>query len=85
MSKKKRYIRKSADGRFFLCIENEREEIDLDKKTKLWLSSDYLFSESARYDIEKTKKILKNMLQWNESKEKFEECQKIKELINKLP
>lgn len=83
MPKRKRYIKKSADGRFFLCIENEREEIDLDKKTKLWTSSDYLFNESIRHNIQKTKKLLKQMLSWNEEKENFENCQKIKEFINK--
>lgn len=84
MSKKKRYIKKSADGRFFLCIEDESDQIDLNKKTKLWISSDYLFNESIKHDIEKTKKLLKQMLSWNEEKENFEDCQKIKEFINKI-
>lgn len=84
MSKKKRYIKKSTDGRFFLCIEDESDQIDLNKKTKLWISSDYLFNESIKHDIEKTKKLLKQMLSWNEEKENFEDCQKIKEFINKI-
>ena len=44
----KRYIKKSADGRFFLYIEKPEYSIDPDKKTKLWLSSDYLLKESLR-------------------------------------
>lgn len=84
MYKKRKYIKKSADGRFFLCTEDEKEKIDLDKKTKLWISSEYLFIESIKQDIEKTKRILKKMLYWNESMERFEECEKIKQLINKV-
>jgi hypothetical protein len=83
--RKRKYIKKSQDGRYFLIIENVYEDIDIERKTKLWTSSDYLFSESLKEGNEKTKKILEEMIYWNEKKERYEDCQKLKEFIKKIP
>lgn len=83
--RKRKYIKKSQDGRYFLVIENVHEDIDIERKTKLWTSSDYLFNESLKEGNEKTKKILEEMIQWNENKERYEDCQKLKEFIKRIP
>ena len=77
MGKGRRYIKKSADGRFFLHIEKPEYQIDLDKKTKLWTSSDYLFSEALKEDLENTKNTLDVLIRWNEIQQNFEAAKKI--------
>lgn len=81
---KRKYIKRYPDGRYFLVIENTNDPIDIEKRTKLWTSSDYLFSESIKQNPEKTKEILEEMILWNEKKEKYEVCQKLKEFIKKI-
>lgn len=83
--RKRKYIKKSQDGRYFLIVENIYEDIDIERKTKLWTSSDYLFNESLKEGTEKTKKLLEDMIYWNEKKERYEDCQKLKEFIKKIP
>ena len=58
MGKGKRYIKKSADGRFFLHIEAPEYSIDPEKKSKLWLSSPYLLEESLKQDPKNTEQTL---------------------------
>jgi len=82
---KRRFIRRGNDGRYFLIIENFPEEIDIDKKTKLWISSEYLFLESIKDNPKKTEEILSELIKWNLKKENYENCQKLKELFKKLP
>lgn len=80
MRKGRKYVKKSADGRFFLHIEKPEYQIDLDNKTKLWCSSNYLFSESFNEDSENTKNTLDLLIRWNESQQNFEACNKLLEL-----
>jgi hypothetical protein len=81
MGKGKKYIKKSADGRFFWHIENPRfDPIDIDKKTKLWLSSDYLFSERVKENPTDAYNELKNLIDLNKEKENYEECSSLIDL-----
>jgi hypothetical protein len=83
MGKPRKYIKKSADGRFFLCIDRPVfPKIDLDKKTRLWVSSSYLFEESFNQDPASTKEELQKMMEWNEINQNYEFCKKIMELQN---
>jgi hypothetical protein len=84
MEKGKRYIKKSADGRFFLYIEKPVYSIDPDKKTKLWLSSPYLLEESLSEDKDKTIKILDYLIEWNETNQNFESCSRLLYLRNNI-
>ena len=77
MGKGRRYIKKSSDGRFFLHIEKPEYQIDLDKKTKLWTSSDYLFLEALKEDSENARNTLDVLIGWNESQQNFEACNKL--------
>jgi hypothetical protein len=82
---KKKYIKRGKDGRYYLIIQNVHEEIDVEKKTKLWISSDYLFLESIKENPKKTEEILSELIKWNVKNENYENCQKLKELFKKLP
>lgn len=84
MEKGRRYIKKSADGRFFLYIEKPEYSIDPEKKTKLWLSSPYLIEESLKEDPDKTLKILDYLIEWNEINQNFESCSKLLSLRNNI-
>jgi len=77
MERGRKYIKKSADGRFFLHIVKPEYNIDLDRKTKLWTSSDYLFLEAIKDDLEGTKNKLDLLIKWNESQQNFEACNKL--------
>lgn len=84
MGKSKKYIKKSADGRFFLFIDKEEYNIDPEKKTKLWISSEYLFEESIKDNKELTIDTLNFLISWNEEKENFEYCIKLLEYLKKI-
>jgi len=84
MGKGKRYIKKSADGRFFLHIEEPEYSIDPDKKSKLWLSSPYLLEESLKQDPEVTNKVLNYLIKWNEINQNFETCSRLLLLKNDI-
>lgn len=84
MEKKRRYIKKSADGRFFLCIQNPEYSIDPLKKTKLWLSCGYLFEESLKDDRQKTIEILNHLIEWNKAEQNFEACSQLLLLRNSI-
>jgi hypothetical protein len=84
MEKKRKYIKKSANGIFFLCIETPEYLIDPGKKTKLWLSSSYLIEESLRDDVNKTIEILNYLIEWNKSIENFEACSRLLHLRNSI-
>jgi len=84
MGKGKRYIKKSADGRFFLCIEEPQYSIDAEKKAMLWLASPYLLEESLKQDPEKTKDTLNHLIRINEKNQNFEICSKLLDLKNNL-
>jgi len=84
MGKSKKYIKKSADGRFFLFVDKEEYNIDPEKKTKLWISSEYLFEESIKDNKELTIDTLNFLISWNEEKENFEYCIKLLEYLKKI-
>jgi hypothetical protein len=83
-NKKLRYRGISKDGKFLL-FETQQPQIteDLDKRTKLWLSSDYLFKESLFKDARETKKIISFLLEWNVNQETYENCEKLLVLLKK--
>jgi hypothetical protein len=84
MDKGKKYIKKSPEGRFFLYTRNsEYSSIDLDKKTKLWLSTDYLLKESIKDNPIYTLNQIEEMIQWNLENENYKECAKLQNLKNK--
>jgi hypothetical protein len=84
MGKGKRYIKKSADGRFFLHIEEPEYSIDPEKKSKLWLSSPYLLEESLKQNPDNTKQTLDYLIKWNEVNQNFELCSKLLHLKNNI-
>ena len=84
MGKSKKYIKKSADGRFFLFVEKPDYKIDQERKTKLWISSDYLFNESVKENKVGTLQIIDNLISWNETAENFESCSRLLELRRKI-
>jgi len=84
MGKGRRYIKKSANGRFFLHIEEPEYSIDPEKKSKLWLCSPYLLDESLKEDPEKTIKTLDYLIKWNEINNNFEFCSKLLCLKNNI-
>lgn len=84
MGKSKKYIKKSADGRFFLFVDKEEYNIDPERKTKLWISSEYLFEESIKDNKELTIDTLNFLISWNEEKENFEYCIKLLEYLKKI-
>jgi hypothetical protein len=84
MGKVKRYIKKSADGRFFLHIDEPEYSIDPDKKSKLWLSSPYLLEESLKQDLGVTTKLLDYLIKWNEINQNFETCSRLLVLKNAI-
>jgi hypothetical protein len=78
MGKGKRYIKKSADGRFFLFIEKPTyPPIDIEKKTKLWLSSEYLLVESIKENHNLALEQMDDMIEWNRRNEKYEICSRL--------
>jgi|688.fasta_scaffold1202535_1 hypothetical protein len=78
MSNRKRYLRKSADGRFFLHIEKPTySPISIDKKTSLWVSSEYLIEESIRENPESALEQIEKMIDWNKKNEKYELCSRL--------
>jgi hypothetical protein len=78
MGNRKRYIKKSADGRFFLFIDKPSyPPIDLEKKTQLWLSSEYLLEESIKENQNLALQQMEDMLEWNKRNEKYEICSRL--------
>jgi len=85
MGKFRKHLKRSADGRFFLfTVGSTFPDISMEKKTKLWLSSPYLFEESIKQDARKTERDLEEMLRWNEHNQNYEVCEKILQLKKKL-
>jgi hypothetical protein len=85
MGDRKKYIRKSANGRFFLLVEEPiSRSIDMDKKTSLWTSSDYLIEESIKEDPTNTLNQLEKMIWWNTEHENYEMCSKLSSLRNRF-
>jgi hypothetical protein len=84
MGKSKKYIKKSADGRFFLFVEKPEYQINPENKTKLWISSDYLFNESLKENKDETINTLNYLISWNESQENFENCSILLEYRKKI-
>lgn len=74
----------SKDGRFIL-LEPLKPQFteDLDKRSKLWTSSDYLFNESVLKTPEETKKIISVLLEWNTSQENYEISKKLSNFLKK--
>jgi hypothetical protein len=84
MGKGKRYIKRSADGRFFLHIEEPEYSIEPIKKSKLWLSSPYLLEESLKQNPENTIATLDYLIKWNEINQNFEICSELLSLRNNI-
>lgn len=74
MERGKRYIRRSADGRFFLYIEKSFDPIDQDKKTKLWTASEYLFKCRVSENPVEAFQEITDLIEWNEKEERYEDC-----------
>ena len=83
MSVIRRFIKKSPDGGFFLHVEKETHLVGIDKKTKLWLSSDYLIQEAIKEDPVKAKETIQSLIDWNKDEERFEECNKLIQMQKK--
>lgn len=84
MGKGKKYIKRSADGRFFLFIEKPTyKPIDIEKKTQLWLSSEYLIQESIKENQNLAFEQIEKMIEWNRTNEKYEVCTKLLDLRKK--
>ncbi len=84
MGDRKRYLKKSSDGRFFLHIEKPiYNPISIDKKTQLWVSSEYLIEESIKENPELALDQIEKMINWNTKKEKYELCSKLVSLKTK--
>lgn len=84
MGKGKKYIKRSADGRFFLFVEKPTyTPIDIEKKTKLWLSSEYLIEESIKENQSLALEQMENMIEWNTKNEKYEICSRLLSLRKK--
>jgi hypothetical protein len=77
MERGKKYIKRSADGRYFVYIEKPEYIIDKEKKTKLWLSSPFLFSEAFDDNPIEAEKTLNALIEWNEESQDFESCSKL--------
>lgn len=83
MEKGRKYIvKKSINGRYFLHIEIPEYNIDQEKKTKLWVSSPFLFLEALDDDPALAIKTLNLLISWNESSQNFEACSKLIKLKN---
>lgn len=84
MGKGKRYIKRSADGRFFLFIEKPTyPPIDIEKKTQLWLSSEYLIQESIKENQSLALEQMESMIEWHKKNEKYEICSRLLNLRKK--
>lgn len=78
MERGKRYIiKRSATGRYFLHIEIPEYDINQERKTKLWVSSPFLFSEALDDDPDLAEKTLDDLISWNENQQDFESCSKL--------
>jgi hypothetical protein len=84
MGKGRKYIKKSADGRFFLYVDEPEYLIEPDKKTKLWLSCPYLMEESLKEDPEKTIETLNYLIKWNETNQNFETCSRLVKMRDRI-
>lgn len=81
MERKKTYLKRSADGRFFLFKRNPKSyDIGPDNKTKLWLSSDFLYSSLVKENKDKAEEEIQNLIKWNEVMENYDNCKKLNEL-----
>lgn len=80
----RKFIKKSPDGRFFLHLDRKANEIDFNKKTQLWLSSDFLIKETVEEDPKLANKIIESLITWNNAQEKYEECNKLIEIQKKF-
>jgi hypothetical protein len=77
MEKGKKYIKRSSDGRYFIYIEKPEYNIDKEKKTKLWLSSPFLFSEALDDNPIEAEKTIEDLIKWNVESQNFEACSKL--------
>lgn len=84
MRKNRRILKRSANGRFFLFLEKPiYRNIDLDKKTSLWVSSDYLVKESIKQNRDLALSQIEKMIDWNTKNERYEMCSKLLDLKEK--
>lgn len=79
----RRYLKRTNNGYFRLHVDREEPEKSFDKKTKLWISSDYLISESIKENPAGAKKTLQQLIAWNRDKENYEACQKLLDIEKK--
>jgi hypothetical protein len=57
--------------------------IDIEKKTQLWLSSEYLLEESVKENHKLALEQIDDMIEWNRGKEKYEICSRLLSLREK--
>ena len=67
-----------------MFIEKSDYSIDPENKTKLWISSSYLFDESVKENRQEAMRTLDNLISWNEENENFENCSKLLELRQRI-
>lgn len=81
MERRKTYLKRSADGRFFLFKRNPKSyNISLDNKTKLWLSSDFLYKSLVDENKINAEEEITNLIKWNEVMENYDSCKRLNEL-----
>lgn len=85
LERTRKILKKSHRKGFFLFTDNTQiRNIDLGKKTKLWLSSTFLLEELFKESPEKAIKKFQDLLLWNEKMEKYKECEKLVEMLTNL-
>ena len=85
LKKSRKILRRSSRGGFSLFVDSAQiRNIDLDKKTKLWLSSPFLLEESFTENPERAEKTVHDLLSWNEKQERYRECERLSEMLKNL-
>ena len=85
MKRTKKILKKLPGGGFFLHKDSSQiREIDPNKRTQLWLSSNFLFDELLEKDPYRLKKTLNDLITWNLSRERYRECESLKSLLKSI-
>jgi hypothetical protein len=83
LKKTRKILKKLPGGGFFLHKDpTDIRKINENRRTQLWLSSDFLFSELLEKDPVTLKKTLDYLISWNLSREKYNECESLKLLLD---
>jgi hypothetical protein len=85
LKKTRKILRKLPEGGFFLHKDPSNiRKIDKNSRTKLWLSSNFLFEESLEKNPEFVIKTLNDLIEWNLIEEKYKECELLEKLLNSI-